>query len=159
MAEAGIAEKIWPLARRAVCASEGGEMRLWDVRFVKEGASYYLRIFLDRDGGVRIEDCEKVSKALGALLDEDDPIDMPYYLEVSSPGLERELIRPEHFAAMAGREVRARLIRPSADGQREIRGILRALEGDDILIGAPGEDAARISRKSAAFVRLCDDKD
>jgi len=159
MAEGGIAEKIRPLAQRAVSAAARAGLRLWDVRFVKEGAGHYLRVFLDRDGGVAIQDCETVSKALGELLDEDDPIDGFYYLEVSSPGLGRELTRPEHFAAMAGREIRLRLIRPCPDGQREFRGALRALEGGEVVIESPDGGEMRFAQKAAAFVRLCDDEE
>ena len=72
-------------------------LQLWDVRFVKEGADWYLRFFIDREGGVTINDCEEMSRRLDKLLDEADPIACSYCLEVSSPGVERELIRPEHF--------------------------------------------------------------
>ena len=93
---------------------------LWDVRFEKEGASWYLRIFIDKKEGISIDDCEKMSKAVDPLIEEADPIDQSYFLEVCSPGIERELRRPEHFEKMSGREVCVRLFRPLEDGTREV---------------------------------------
>ena len=87
-------------------------LRLWDVRFVKEGADWFLRVFIDKDGGVGIDDCVAMSHALDKPLDEADPIEQSYCLEVSSPGTDRELTRPAHFEACLGERVRARLIRP-----------------------------------------------
>lgn len=74
-------------------------LSLWDVRFVKEGAEYYLRVFIDSENGITIEDCENVSRAIDEPLDIADPISQSYCLEVSSPGVERELRTDEHFAA------------------------------------------------------------
>ena len=85
---------VWPLAEKIV--KQLG-LELWDVRFVKEGSGFYLRIFIDSENGVTIEDCEATSRALDAPLDELDPIAQNYCLEVCSPGLERELVRDEHF--------------------------------------------------------------
>ena len=90
-----------------------------DVRFLKEGAGWYLRVFIDReDGDVSIDDCVALSRRLDTLLDEADPISQSYCLEVSSPGMERELTRPEHFALCEGWPVVVRLIRPLEDGSR-----------------------------------------
>ena len=75
---------------------------LWDVRFVKEGASYYLRVYIDKEGGVGIDDCVAVSHAIDPVIDEADPIDKQYYLEVCSPGIERELTRDRHFLMANG---------------------------------------------------------
>ena len=80
-------------------------LQLWDVRFLKEGAQWYLRIFIDKDSGVTIDDCENVTRAVDEPLDALDPIEQNYILEVSSPGIERELIRPEHFDAFLGAKV------------------------------------------------------
>ncbi len=77
-------------------------LRIWDVRYLKEGSQWFLRVFIDKDGGVDINDCENMSRALDAPLDELDPIAGEYILEVSSPGIERELIRPEHFMQFIG---------------------------------------------------------
>ena len=72
-------------------------LRIWDVRFVKEGAEHYLRIFIDKDEGVSIDDCVDMTHEINPLLDKEDPIPQEYTLEVSSPGLNRKLTRPEHF--------------------------------------------------------------
>lgn len=101
-------------------------LRIWDVRFVKEGADWYLRVFIDRDGGVSIDDCVDLTRLLSPALDEADPIDQSYCLEVSSPGVERELTRPEHFEAYRGRAVTVRLIRPRTGGGILPAGCLRA---------------------------------
>lgn len=101
---------------------------LWDVRFLKEGASWYLRIYIDKEGGIDINDCTDVSHAVDPILDEADPIDKAYYLEVCSPGIERELSRPEHFEKMRLREVSVHLIRPQ-EGSRDYCGTLLGYDG------------------------------
>ena len=101
---------------------------LWDVRFLKEGASWYLRVFIDKEGGICIDDCTDVSHAIDPVLDDADIIDKSYYLEVCSTGLERELTRPEHFEKMAGREVSVRLYRP-VDDSRDFCGTLVSFDG------------------------------
>lgn len=97
--------------------------RIWDVEYVKEGADMYLRVTIDSDDGIGIEDCEKVNRAIDPVLDEADPIDGSYYLEVSSPGVERVLTSDEHFELMKGAEVEAKLFSP-LDGKKSYRGIL-----------------------------------
>ncbi len=110
-------------------------LRIWDVRYLKEGASWFLRIFIDKDGGVDIDDCERMSRAIDTPLDELDFIKEQYFLEVSSPGLFRELSRPEHFEQFKGVSVTVRLIRPQ-DGNKEFSGNLvfadaKSVEIDD----------------------------
>ena len=97
-------------------------VNVWDVRFEKEGSIWYLRIIIDKDGGVDINDCENVSRKLDKILDEVDPIDQSYCLEVSSPGIERELVKKEHFDAFMGEEVLVRFIRPVENGERDFEG-------------------------------------
>ncbi len=108
-----------------------GEMgySVWDVEYVKEGTRWILRITIDSDkeGGIDIDDCEKVHRAIDPVLDEADPIENAYYLEVSSPGIERELRLPEHFIACRGQNVCLKLFRPQ-DGMKEFVG---ALDCDD----------------------------
>lgn len=87
-------------------------LQLWDVRFEKEGASWYLRIFIDKEGGVTIDDCENLSRAMDQILDDADPISQSYYFEVSSPGIGRDLVRPWHFQRYLGQDVQVKLIRP-----------------------------------------------
>ena len=115
------AQRVEALVRPTV---EGMGLRLWDVVFEKEGPDWYLRILIDRDGTMDTDTCAEVSHALDPILDEADPIDQSYYLEVGSPGLGRKLTRPEHYEALKGQKVRAKLIRPNADGVRELSGIL-----------------------------------
>ena len=91
---------------------EGMDLRLWDVRFEKEGASWYLRLFIDKEGGVTIDDCENLSRRMDKILDEADPISQSYYFEVSSPGIGRDLVRPWHFERYLGEQIEVKLIRP-----------------------------------------------
>ena len=90
------------------------DLTLWDCEFVKEGRDWYLRVFVDRTDGeyVSTDDCEKVSEFLSEALDERDPIEQNYYLEVSSPGMDRELVKPEHFRACTGQEVEVKTYVP-----------------------------------------------
>lgn len=98
---------------------------IWDVRFEKEGSTWFLRYFLDKDtdGGININECEQFSRTIDPLLDKLDPIEQSYCLEVSSPGIERELTKPEHFAKYIGHLVTVRYIRP-IDGIKEFDGTL-----------------------------------
>lgn len=130
-------------------------LSIWDVRFEKEGASWYLRIFIDKEGGVDIDDCVDFSHAIDKPLDDADPIEQSYCLEVSSPGLERELTRPEHFKKCLGQSVLIRLIRP-IDGQRDFVGTLE--EFDDGNITARLEDGSgfTFTKKEASWVKLND---
>ena len=109
-------------------------LELWDVRYLKEGANRILRIYIDSENGVTIEDCENVTRAVDAPLDELDPIAESYTLEVSSPGIERELVRDEHFDRFLGAPVMIKLIRPDENGERELKGTLIANEGGSITI-------------------------
>lgn len=131
-------------------------LQLWDVRFTKEGSEYYLRVTIDKEGGVFIEDCENLSRAIDPILDEADPIPVAYFLEVSSPGLGRPLTRPEHFEAMMGREVRVHTIRPM-DGQRDFTGVLTAYDGAVTLVCGSAE--RRFEKSEIAAVKLNDDAD
>ena len=132
---------------------------LWDVKFVKEGASWYLRIFIDKPGGVTLDDCEAMSRAVNDPLDEVDPINQAYFLEISSPGIERELSRPEHFEAMKGRDVSVNLFRPTEDGVKEIIAELVGLDGDNILLSDLDGTRFEINKKDAVSVRLYDSED
>jgi len=133
----------------ALPIAESLGLTLWDIEFVKEGAMYYLRIYIDRAEGVRIQDCEAMSKAMDEPLDAADPIEQSYCLEVSSPGLERKLSRPEHFEAMQGRKVLVKLYQP-VDGKKEITAVLTGLRDGVISL----EPDITIEQKAAASVRL-----
>ncbi len=123
---ASIAERVFDLVKDTVGACG---VDLWDVRFVKEGASHYLRIFIDKADGVSINDCTDVSHAVDPLLDEEDPIDKAYYLEVCSPGIERELTRPEHYSKSIGKKIAVKLFK-AIDGVKEFNGILQSFDGN-----------------------------
>ncbi|MBR3289377.1 MAG: ribosome maturation factor RimP [Clostridia bacterium] len=132
---------------------------LWDVRFVKEGGTWYLRYILDKDGGVTIEDCVTMSRRMSPLLDEADPIPQSYCLEVMSPGAERELTRPEHFALCEGCAAVVTLIRPRC-GEREFAGLIAPLDKDGAVV-LLDEDGNRsvFPKKEIASVRLIADWD
>ena len=121
---------------------------LWDVEYVKEGADMYLRITIDSEEGINIEDCEKVHRAIDPLLDEADPIPGSYTFEVSSAGLDRALRREEHFAACMGQTVDVKLYR-AVDGRKEHTGQLQAWAD-----GAATVDGRTFEKKDVAQVRL-----
>lgn len=129
-------------------------LSVWDIRFQKEGVSWYLRIYIDKEGGIGIDDCEKFSRAIDAPLDEADPIEQSYYLEVSSPGVERQLTRDEHFMRYIGSKVIVRLIRPK-DGEREFRGVLEDYDNGMITV-ALEQGGLRVEKKEVSFVKLDD---
>ena len=132
-------------------------LRLWDVRYVKEGAQWYLRIFIDKDGGVDINDCEAVSRAVNDPLDALDPIDNAYCLEVCSQGIERELVRDEHFAQFIGADIMVRLTRPIEGIGKELDGKLKAYDdGMVTIIDHAGENELTFSKKDAAWIKLDD---
>ena len=111
---------------------------IWDVEYVKEGARRILRITIDSEEGVMIDECEKMHRAIDPILDEADPIEEQYYLEVSSPGIERELKTEEHILACEGWDVEVRLYAP-LNGSKLFRGVLmEPAENGDIRIEASG---------------------
>ncbi|MBQ3284828.1 MAG: ribosome maturation factor RimP [Ruminococcus sp.] len=141
----------------AVPIAEGLGLRIWDVRYLKEGSQWYLRVFIDKDGGVDINDCENMSRALDEPLDKADPIDGEYILEVSSPGVERELIRPEHFMQFIGADIMVKMIRPLEGIGKEFKGVLTAYEDGSVTItDHSGENTVTINKKDAAYIKLDD---
>lgn len=146
-------EIVWQIAQPI---AERLGLEIWDIRFVKEGADWYLRVFIDKEEGVAIDDCEQMSRALDGPLDEKDPIAQAYIMEVSSPGIERELVRPEHFEKMTGQPVIVRLIRPK-DGQKEFRGELKGLiDGQVVICTADGGQQLSFPKKEISAVLLDD---
>lgn len=145
--------KIYDLAK-PLCDELG--LMLWDVRYEKEGITWYLRVLIDKDGGVDINDCENFSRPFNKTLDELDPIKEAYVFEVSGAGLGRELKRPEHFTWLIGNEVRVRLIRANDDG-REFVGTLKSFEKPNFVIETDGSEL-ELSTKDCAFVKLTDDE-
>lgn len=134
-------------------------LSLWDVRFIKEGASWYLRIYIDKEEtDVSIDDCVAMSRRMDKLLDETDPISQSYCLEVSSPGVERELTRPEHFEICEGWPVLIKLIHP-ADGIKEIAGILQSYQDNTITIQTENGETKSFQKKETSSVHLIEDWD
>ena len=126
--------------------------RLWDVEYVREGSERYLRIYIDKDGGVDIDDCEKIHRAMDPILDEKDPIADSYHFEVSSAGLERALKRPGDFEQFMGSAVLVKLYRPR-NGLKEIPGFLRGYEDGKITVEA-GKETITFQKSEVALVRL-----
>lgn len=147
---AGIADKILSLIKDTV---EAQNVSLWDVRFVKEGASYFLRVYIDKEDGINIDDCTAVSHAIDPVIDEADPIDKSYYLEVCSPGLEREITRPEHFEWAVGREIKVKLYK-AINGTKEIIGTLLKYDGGITL--SVGDNEIYLDKKEFSTVKLND---
>ncbi len=130
---------------------------LWDVEYVREGAMNILRITIDRDGGIGIEDCEVVHRAVDPLLDENDPIEQAYNLEVSSPGLGRSIKNAEQAEYCYGQPVGAKLYAPDEAGRRTLSGLLKSYaDGSLILETNDGEIVTDI--KKVAKLWVCDDE-
>ena len=125
---------------------------LWDVEYVKEGGTWYLRVLLDKEGGVDILDCEAVSRKLSDLLDEADPIEGSYTLEVGSAGAERALKRPGDFARFMGSPVAVKLYR-ARDGRKEFAGVLAGYEDGNITVTV-GDTAITFAKEEVALCRL-----
>lgn len=136
-----------------IAASLG--LEIWDIRFLKEGSQWYLRIFIDKQGGVTIEDCEAMSRAIDKPLDELDPVSHSYCLEVCSPGIERELVKNEHFERFIGNNIKVRLIRENMQRKKEIFGKLLGLDENLVKIH-DGDKIIYIDRKDTASIRLDD---
>ena len=148
---AKITDLVAELARPAV-AEAGCE--LWDVEYVREAGAWFLRLYIDKEGGVDILDCERVSRAVSDLLDEADPIEGSYTLEVGSAGAERALKRPSDFAQFLASPVLVKLYR-ARDGRKEFPGTLKAYDGasGDVTVTVDGADLT-FSKKETALVRL-----
>ncbi len=129
------------------------EYFLWDVQYVKEGALWYLRVFIDRDEGITIADCEEVTAPVNQILDETDPIKESYVLEVGSAGLERELLKEEHFEVCIGDRVRVHFIR-QVDGEKEISAILTGYDKESITVTADDGTEKKLMLADISFVKL-----
>jgi ribosome maturation factor RimP len=147
-----ICELVWketePLAAAAGC-------QVWDVKFIKEAGEWVLKVFLDTEipGNVTIDMCEAVNRGLDKRLDELDPIEQSYYLEVSSPGVNRELSRPGDFLKFIGSEVDIKLYKANAAGEKSFTAVLCGLEGDNILLSRDGKDFS-LPRSEVASCRI-----
>lgn len=153
MIEKGTNMKVTDQVRRLaepVVEAQGCE--LWDVEYVREGSTWYLRIYLDKEGGVDINDCEAVSRALDPILDEADPIPDSYTFEVCSAGIERTLKRPSDFERFMGADVLVRLYRPRS-GSKEFAGVLENYQDGDVTI-TMGAESMTFTKAEVAQVRL-----
>lgn len=147
-------ERVWKVVEPIV-NSLG--LELWDVRFLKEGADWFLRIYIDKPEGVNITHCEEVSRSIDKPLDEEDPIEQAYILEVCSPGLERTLVRDEHFEKFIGADIMVKMIRPVEGVGKEFKGVLKAYEKGEVTIeDHSGENQVVINKKDAAWIKLDD---
>lgn len=135
---------------------EANHFELVDVEYVKEGGTWYLRAYIDKPGGITVDDCEVVNRALSDLLDQEDFIEESYILEVSSPGLGRPLKKERDFARSLGEEVEIRTYR-MVNKQKEFRGILKAYDKDTVTIETEEEEEQVFERENIALIRLAFD--
>ena len=140
-----VAALALPIAEQADCS-------LWDVEYVKEAGTWFLRVYIDKEGGVSINDCEVVSRPLSDLLDETDPIEGSYTFEVSSAGADRALKKPEHFARFQGDEVEVKLYRPR-EGRKEFVGRLQNYQDGAVTLEINGDETV-FTKQEIALVRL-----
>ena len=148
---ANIADTVASIIKEAV---EAQGVSLWDVQFIKEGADWFLRIFIDKPGGISIDDCVNVSHAVDPIIDEADPIDRSYTMEVSSPGLCRELTKGQHFEIMLSKEIKVKLYK-AEDGVKEFIGKLFSY-GESLVIETEAGQK-QFDKKAVAKVYLNDD--
>lgn len=144
-----ITDKVTELAKPVV-EEEG--CSLWDVEYVREAGSWFLRIFIDKDGGVGIDDCERISRRLDPILDEADPIPDSYVFEVGSAGAERELKRPWDFEQFMGSEVEVRLYQP-VNGCKVYVGVLSGYDNGRVTVTA-GKNEVSFDKSQIALVKL-----
>ncbi len=125
---------------------------LWDVEYVREAGVWYLRLYIDKAGGVSINDCEAISRPVSDKLDEADPIEGSYTFEVSSAGADRALKRPEHFEACLGSEVEVKLYR-AEDGKKDWVGVLSAYDDGAVTLSTPAGEKV-FNKQDVALTRL-----
>ena len=140
------------VAALALPVVEAAGCSLWDVEYVKEAGTWFLRVYIDKEGGVSIDDCEAVSRPLSDALDQADPIEGSYTFEVSSAGADRALKKPEHFVQFQGSEVEVKLYRPR-EGRKEFVGLLRNYENGAVTLEIDGAQVL-FTRQEIALVRL-----
>ena len=144
-----ITDRVWKLAE-PVAAQFG--LRIWDIEYVREGVDWFLRVYIDKDGPVDINDCENVSRALDPILDEEDPIPDSYTFEVCSAGLERALKRPGDFERFMGSPITVKLYRPY-NGLKELPCVLRGYEDGKLTVES-GKETITFEKSQVALVRL-----
>ena len=146
---ASIEEKVESLIKTKI---EQNGYSLYDVQYAKEGKNYFLRIFIDKEEGIDLNDCEKVNDLVNPLLDEVDYIKEQYFLEVSSPGIERVLRKDEHLKENIGNEIEIKLFKPE-NGKKEFEGTLNSFDKENIKINIQNEEIT-IERKNISNMKL-----
>ena len=144
-----ITDQVWQFSQPLV---EACGCTLWDVEYVREGGEWFLRLYIDKDGGVDINDCEAVSRAVDPVLDEKDPIPESYRFEVCSAGLERVLKRPGDFERYLGQPIMVKLYRPK-NGSKEFPCVLKSYENGNVT-ALVGEKEITFQKSEIAMVRL-----
>lgn len=129
-------------------------LEIWDIKFLKEGPNHILRIFIDKPEGITLDDCEAMSRAIDAPLDEADPIAVSYSLEVCSPGIDRELTKDEHFEKFKGYDVKVRLVRANDNGEKVLEGVLADFDKAFLKIQTETEEPISIERKNISHINL-----
>lgn len=129
---------------------------LYDTEYVKEGPDFYLRAYIEKDGGITVNDCEAVSREMNEILDREDYVEGSYIFEVSSPGLGRKLTKDRHFSKSLGEEVELKLFK-AVDGEKEYAGILTAFDHDSVTIEVEEGETKLFPRKEIAQIRLAFD--
>ena len=145
-----ITEQVWAFAEPVVQAHG---CSLWDVEYVKEGGDWFLRLYIDKEGGFTVDDCEMVSRRLSDWLDKEDFIDDSYILEVSSPGLGRPLKKEKDYVRSMGREVEVRLYK-AIDRQKEFTGTLSAYDDKTVTLTMEDGSEAVFEKADIALIRL-----
>lgn len=133
-------------------------LEIWDVVYLKEGADWYLRVFIDKAEGISIDDCVDLTQELNPVLDKTDPVPNEYILEVSSPGINRKLTRPEHYEKYIGETLRVKLVRPLEDGRRILDGVLLSAESNgSFTLQIDEETSVDFEKKECASVVLLEE--
>lgn len=127
--------------------------RVYDVMYVKEGKDNFLRIFIDNDKGISLDDCEKVNDAITDMLDEADIIKDQYFLEISSPGVERNIRKDKHFEESIGKEVNIKLFKPLDNKEKEITGILKGFDKETVKIETDKNEEITIPRNNISSIK------
>ena len=143
---ASIEERVESLLKEKI---EAIGYELYDVEYSKEGKNYFLRIFIDKTGGIDLNDCEKVNNEIDEILDEADYIKEQYFLEVSSPGIERIIRKEKHLKKYIGHEIIIKLFKKDKNGNKEYQGILKAFDQENIEL----EENIKIERKNIAQIK------
>ncbi len=146
---ASIEEKVGNLVKPII---ENIGYEVYDIEYAKEGKDYFLRIFIDNPKGITIEDCEKVNDAIKDKLDEEDYIKQQYFLEVSSPGVERILRKDKHLEQNIGKEININLFKKDDEGNKNYKGILKSYSSEEIIIKQESKEI-RIERKNISQIK------